>query len=85
MNLLHAESNRIEIHGRHRRCLEGSGGNRFDCRRLPNRPATERAKATAKAFVCTLCDFIHPFVIHGPPDPRILDGPGTRADMSSLS
>jgi hypothetical protein len=24
-------------------------------------------------------------VIHGPPDPRILDGPGTRADMSSLS
>jgi hypothetical protein len=24
-------------------------------------------------------------VIHGPPDPRVLDGPGTRADMSSLS
>jgi hypothetical protein len=43
------------------------------------------ARAAAKAVIATHCDFIHPFVIHGPPDPRVLDGPGTRADMSSMS
>ena len=81
VDLLLAEPTRIEIDGRHQRCLEGwgFGGNRCDRRCLPNQPATGMARAAAKAVIATHCDFIHALRIPRHPDPRILDALGARA------
>lgn len=69
MKLLHTDSTRIEIDGHYLRCLQCSR-EQFHRRRMRLETASpaglqpEWQEATANAFICAHCGFIHSFVTH---------------------
>lgn len=69
MKFLHTDSTRIEIDGHHLRCLQCSR-EQFHRRRMRLETASpaglqpEWQEATANAFICAHCGFIHSFVTH---------------------